>query len=281
MSATFLKEDLEEGERKRIAAFFPSQRESSPFPPSPQDNAPLGNLYGNGYKCTQTPRPGASVKNALAANSEAHLKMNTPRWLLWAKELQAISQTGLHFTKDPYDRERFERLREIAAEIAAEHTTLSREELLELSAAQFGYATPKVDVRGVVFRESKMLFVRENMDGGRWTLPGGWADVNESPSEATIREVREESGFETRAVKLLALYDRDRQGHVPPFPYHIYKIFFLLELIGGNATPSIETSEVAFFGEQEIPELSVARVTYDEVRRFFAWQRNPVETQFD
>ena len=158
---------------------------------------------------------------------------------------------------------------------------MTRDELLELSAAQFGYATPKVDVRGVVFRESKLLFVRENTDGGRWTLPGGWADVNESPSEATVREVREESGFETRAVKLLALYDRDRQGHVPPYPFHIYKIFFLLELIGGSATPSIETSEVAFFGEHEVPELSVARVTYDEIRRFFAWQRNPVETQFD
>jgi len=206
--------------------------------------------------------------------------MTAPQWLLWAKELQAISQTGLHFASTEYDRERYERIAAVAAEILAAHTNLGREEILNLNRAELGYATPKVDVRGVVFRQGRILLVQEIMDGGRWTLPGGWADVNETPSESVVREVREESGFETRAIKLLALYDRDKQGHTPPFPYHVYKLFFLCEILGGQPRLNNEVSGIDFFGRGELPELSVSRVTAAQIERFFAASGEP-ETDFD
>jgi ADP-ribose pyrophosphatase YjhB (NUDIX family) len=137
-------------------------------------------------------------------------------------------------------------------------------------------------VRGVVFKDSKILLVKEVADYGRWTLPGGWADVNETPSQAVVKEVLEESGFETQAVKLLAVYDREKQGHIPPLPFHIYKLFFLCEIIGGSAYAHGETSAVAFFGEHEIPELSIARVNEKQLRWIFQHARNPEQpTDFD
>jgi len=194
----------------------------------------------------------------------------------WVKALQAISQTGLHYAKDQYDKERYRQIEQISAEILAAGSTLSVEEILKMNAVEYGYATPRVDVRGVAFRDSKVLLVKEIMDNGRWTLPGGWADVNETPAQAVVREVLEESGFETRAVKVLAVYDRDNQGHVPPAPYQIYKLFFLCEITGGAARPNNEASEVAFFGENEIPlELSLGRTTGQQLRRFFEHLKNP------
>ena len=208
--------------------------------------------------------------------------MKKPLWIEWARSLQAISQTGLHFTEGLYDRDRYQQIGKIAAEILAHHTNLSAKKIIELNAAEFGYATPKVDVRGVVFKDAKILLVREIADHDRWTLPGGWADVNDTPSQAIVREVLEESGFETQVVKLLAVYDREKQGHVPPFPFHVYKLFFLCEITGGFARASGETSEVAFFGEFEIPELSISRVKEGQIRRFFQHARNPeLPTDFD
>lgn len=204
------------------------------------------------------------------------------KWIQWAKELQAISQTGLHFAEGPYDKERYHRLGEISAEIMASHTSLSYQEVVNLNAREFGYATPKVDVRGAIFKDSKILLVREVMDEGRWTLPGGWADVNESPATAVEREIIEECGFETKVVKLLAAYDREKQKHQPPFPYHVYKLFFQCEITGGEAKASAETSEVAFFPEDEIPQLSISRVTPPEIKRCFEYLRNPnLPTDFD
>jgi len=121
-----------------------------------------------------------------------------PRWLEWAREIQALSQTGYHYSENEYQRERYERLSAIAAEIIAEHTQLPQDELTTTFRAQTGYATPRVDVRGAVFRDGKLLLVRERMDGG-WTMPGGWADVGDVPSEAAEREVREEAGFRVKA----------------------------------------------------------------------------------
>ena len=201
--------------------------------------------------------------------------MKTPHWIEWARSLQAISQTGLHFSKDPFDKERYQQIAKIAAEMMAHHTNLSEKQILELNAAEFGYATPKVDVRGVVFKDSKILLVQEVADCGRWTLPGGWADVNDTPSQAVVKEVLEESGFETQVVKLLAVYDREKQGHIPPLPIHIYKLFFLCEITGGSACAQGETSAVDFFGEYEIPELSVSRVTERQLRWIFLHARNP------
>ena len=198
-----------------------------------------------------------------------------PQWLRWAKELQAIAQIGLAYSSENhFDVERYERVREIASEIMAAGGTLDKDVLLELFRREGGYATPKVDVRGVVFRDDRLLLVKEVSDGC-WTLPGGWADVNDSPGESAGREIREESGYETRPVKLLAVYDRSKQGHVPPFPFHVYKLFILCEIIGGEAAASAETSEVGFFGEDDLPDLSITRVTPWQIARMFEHSRHP------
>ena len=198
-----------------------------------------------------------------------------PGWLRWAKELQAIAQIGLAYPSGShFDRERYERIREIAAEMMASGGRMDKASLLGLFEREGGYATPKVDVRGVVFLGDGILLVREVADGG-WTLPGGWADVNESPKESVVREVREESGYETRPLKLLAVYDRSKHGHAPAFPYHVYKLFILCELTGGEARASRETSGVGFYGEDSLPGLSVSRVTEAQIRRFFEHRRHP------
>jgi ADP-ribose pyrophosphatase YjhB (NUDIX family) len=188
--------------------------------------------------------------------------------------MQAIAQNGLTFAKDPYDQERYEALRRLAAEVLAAGSTLEAEPVLELFAAEKGYATPKVDVRGVVFRDDRLLLVKERSDGG-WTLPGGWADVSASPAENVTREIQEETGFLTRAVKLLALYDREKHPHRPASLHHIYKVFVRCEIIGGEAAASLETEAVGFFGEWEIPELSLARVVPAQIARCFVHLRAP------
>jgi len=194
-------------------------------------------------------------------------------WLAWARRLQAIAQTGLAYEPHQYDRERYEQVREIAAQMMAEGSAGPIAPIRDLFAAQAGYATPKLDLRGVVFKDGRILLVLEREDGG-WTLPGGWADVGESPADGTVREVREESGYETRAVKLLAVYDRNRHGH-PPIPFHAYKLFFRCELIGGAPAASNETAGVDWFAEDRLPPLSTSRVTASQIRRFFEHYRNP------
>ena len=203
--------------------------------------------------------------------------MNAPnpsRWLNWSARLQAIAQNGLTFSQDRYDVDRYQAIREIAAEMLAAGAGEDIAVIRELLSRDAGYATPKVDMRGVVFREGKLLLVQEKSDGG-WSLPGGWADIGESPAENVVREIREESGFETRAEKILAVYDRAKHPHEPQFPAHIYKIYILCELIGGTATPSVETDAARFFGEDELPPLSVTRVTEWQLRRLFELYRNP------
>ena len=198
-----------------------------------------------------------------------------PQWLRWAKELQAIAQIGLTYSSEShFDVERYKRIREIAAEMLSSFSGIEKQEILELFRREQGYATPKVDVRGVVFQDSRILLVKEAADGG-WTLPGGWADVNESPKESVEREVREESGYEVQAVKLLAVYDRSKHNHTPAFPFHVYKLFILCEVLGGEAAVSAETSDVGFFGEAQLPELSISRVTEKQIRRLFEHHRNP------
>jgi ADP-ribose pyrophosphatase YjhB (NUDIX family) len=197
-----------------------------------------------------------------------------PRWVQWARELQAIAQTGLHFSDSEYDRERYQKILQISVEIFAEYSGKSPSLIHELFENQTGYATPKVDVRGVVFRSGKLLLVRERTDG-LWTLPGGWADVNDSPSEAVEREILEESGFRTRAERMLAVFDRAKHPHEPPFPFHVYKLFVLCGLHGGEARTTFETSEVDFFGQNEIPPLSISRITPDQIHFCFETQKNP------
>ena len=203
-------------------------------------------------------------------------------WMEWVRALQAISQTGLHYAQTPYDTQRYRAIGELAAAMLARHSTLDPVQILAFQAAEFGYATPKVDVRGIVFRDDRILLIREILDAGRWTVPGGWADVNETPAEAVVREVWEESGYETRARKLLAVYDREKQGHVPSFPFHVYKLFFLCEVIGGEARPNEEASEIEFFARDALPELSVSRVTRRQIDHFFELRDRPdAPTEFD
>ncbi len=208
-----------------------------------------------------------------------------PKWLEWARTLQAISQIGLHFSVNKFDQERYAQLRDLATEIMAVHTGQETTYLRDLFDAQAGYATPKVDVRGVVFKGDAILMVREKMDEDRWTLPGGWADVNDTPSEAVEREVYEETGYRSRVVKVLAVYDRDRQGH-PPFPFRAYKLFFRCELLDDRPDTALhdhETGEATFFRENEIPaDLSTGRVVPAQIKRFFEHYRNPdLPTDFD
>lgn len=195
------------------------------------------------------------------------------RWLEWSKKLQAIAQNGLTYTENPFDMERYRSIREIAAEMMATYSGKEPQYILNLFTEEVGAATPKVDVRGVVFKDNKILLVKERLDGC-WTLPGGWADVGESPRESVEREVYEESGFQTRAVKLLAVYDRNRHCHTPS-PYYIYKLFFQCELVSGEPSPSIETTEARFFAENELPELSYPRVTPGQMAQMFEYFRHP------
>jgi ADP-ribose pyrophosphatase YjhB (NUDIX family) len=203
---------------------------------------------------------------------------------MWARELQAIAQTGLTFAGNGYDRERYMAIRSLAARMMAHYSAADLVCVEALFAGQTGYATPKVDVRGAVFDESgRILLVREISDSERWTLPGGWADVNQSPSAGVVREVREEAGIEVTVRKLAAVYDRALHGHMPPHPFHVYKLFFICDVVGGAPQPGSETSEVAFFAENAIPEdLSVARVLPHQISRMFEHaRRSDLPTDFD
>jgi ADP-ribose pyrophosphatase YjhB (NUDIX family) len=202
--------------------------------------------------------------------------MNTqpiPEWLDWARRLQAIAQTGLTYAEDRFDVERYTSIRSIAAEIMSSNVGAPAPGVVDMFSVDGGYATPKVDVRAAVFRDSKILLVRERVDGC-WTLPGGWADVGDPPSVAAVREVKEESGFDVVARKLLAVYDRDLHGH-PPIPFHAYKIFFLCELTGGTAQTSHETDAVDFFPADSLPPLSLTRTTEGEIQHMFEHYSHP------
>lgn len=210
--------------------------------------------------------------------------MPQPQWLDWVQRLQSLSQVGLQYAQNEFDRDRYQQIRQIAAEIAATQTNIPVGEVQAIFDSQTGYLTPKVDARAVVFREGKLLMVRETLDGGRWTLPGGWADVGEPPSLATEREVMEEAGYRVRAVKLLALYDRAKHDH-PPMLFYTYKMIFRCELLSDeqNLKPNVETSEAGWFAEHELPQdLSIARVTPAQLRRFFEHYHQPdLPTDFD
>jgi ADP-ribose pyrophosphatase YjhB (NUDIX family) len=170
--------------------------------------------------------------------------------MVWAREIQALSQTGNYYSENDFDRHRYQRLSEIAADMISENSNLAYPELVDIFIHQHGYATPRVDVRGAVFWEGKILLVRERRDGG-WTMPGGWADVGDVPSEAAEREVFEEAGFEVDAVKVIGVYDANRSEPLEIF--HAFKIVFLCKILSGEAQTSSETSEVRFFSRDEIP----------------------------
>jgi ADP-ribose pyrophosphatase YjhB (NUDIX family) len=202
------------------------------------------------------------------------------QWISIAQRIQAIAQTGLTYSSGVYDVERYSELAAIGAAMMAGPEPEAIALATRLFAREAGYATPKVDVRAAVFQEDRLLLVRE-VEDGCWTLPGGWAEVGQSAAESVEREVREESGYLVKAVKLLACWDRNKHPH-PAIPFHAYKLVFRCELLGGAPAASSETSEVGFFAEDQIPALSRTRVLPEQIQFVFDSRRHPaVPTAFD
>ncbi|KQL58399.1 MULTISPECIES: NUDIX hydrolase [Bacillaceae] len=196
-----------------------------------------------------------------------------PKWLLWAKQIQGIAQSGRAFSKDPYDQERYKELLDLSADILATYGDVDTEIVKALFARESGYQTPKVDVRGVVFQHEKILLVREKAEQ-KWSLPGGFCDVGLSAKENVEKEIVEEAGFRTKASELLALYDMQKHGH-PPQPFHYYKVFLQCDIINGIATKGLETDQVMFFSKNELPELSANRNTEEQILSMFSFMNEP------
>ena len=197
-----------------------------------------------------------------------------------SRRLLALSQTGLHFSQEEYDRERYREMAQIAGELLALESALSPEKLRAVWLVEDGYATPKVDVRGAVFRGDQVLMVQERVDG-KWTLPGGWADLNASPAENAAREVLEEAGIVVTVKKLIACWDKDRQGH-PRQPEHVYKLVFLCEATGGELTLSHETDGADWFSPNALPDLCPYRAAGHYVTLAFTHAAQPdLPTLFD
>jgi len=193
-------------------------------------------------------------------------------WVNWVRRLQSIAQNGRNYCKNEFDLQRYRQVEDVAAEIAAKYADGELETISAMFRQETGPATPKIDVRAAVIAENKILLVKERGDG--WTLPGGWVDPGESPSEAAVRETKEESGYDVKAARLMAIYDRDRHAH-PPCLFHVYKLIFICNVVGGSAKTSLETEAVCFFGEDELPALSESRVLSSQVKRAFAFARDP------
>lgn len=199
-----------------------------------------------------------------------------PDWLAWARRLLAIAQTGTAYAASPYDRERYAEIREVAAGMLQHHTGIPARDTIELFAQDIGYATPKVEVRAAVFDVGgRLLLVQETADQNRWTLPGGWADVNITAAHNAVKEVAEESGYQVAVTKLAAVWDHASQGHSPSL-LSCYKMFFICRLVGGHATSSHETSGSGWFARGNIPnELSQPRVNHRQIMRMFEHADHP------
>ena len=207
--------------------------------------------------------------------------MNTkqPKWMEWAQEIFSLTQAGLAYSQNPFDLERYKRLQEITAEIIASQSVLEKGSVLESFSMQAGYITPKIDVRGAVVHEGKILLIQERADD-RWAMPGGWADLGNSPASVAEREVWEESGYRVEAQKVVAVIDANR---IEPFEFfHAYKIIFLCKLVDGEPRTSYETLAVDFFDPDHLPLLSLFRTNEEMIREVFAHLQNPNRpTAFD
>ena len=202
------------------------------------------------------------------------------KWLEWAIELQSLAQAGLTYGKDAYDKERYERIREISAEMMADISDLPLEKVKGLFCNEVGYQTPKIDTRAAIFQDNKILLVHEN--NGKWSLPGGWCDVNLSIAENTVKEVKEESGLDVKAEKLIAVQDW-RKHNVTNYAFGVCKTFMLCSVVGGSFEENIETTEYAYFSEDNLPELSVEKNSEEQVRMCFVAYRTIQDwkTMFD
>jgi ADP-ribose pyrophosphatase YjhB (NUDIX family) len=196
----------------------------------------------------------------------------TAQWLAWAQEIYSLSQAGLTFNQNPFDIERYKRLQEITAEMIASQSEVSKEWALRSFSMQAGYVTPKIDVRGAVVRDGKILLIQEGADG-KWAMPGGWADLGNAPASVAEREVWEESGFRVKAEKVVAVIDANR---IEPMEfYHAYKIIFLCRLLDGEPRTSHETLAVDFFDPSHLPPLSRYRTDESMIQEVFAHLENP------
>ena len=194
-------------------------------------------------------------------------------WLNTAQHIQSIAQAGLTYCENDYDRERYQELLQISAHILADYTDTSFEKITDLFEREKGYLTPKVDIRGVIFQEDKLLMVQEKSDGC-WTVPGGWADVGYSPSEIAVKEVQEEAGIDVVPERLLAVLDKKCHAH-PPTPYYTYKIFILCRYVSGTVAPGAETQGAGFFALSELPSLSEERLTKSQAELLFNLYLHP------
>ena len=201
------------------------------------------------------------------------------KWLQWAVELQALAQAGLTYGKDVYDRERYERIREISAEMIAYQTDISFENVKDLFCSETGYQTPKLDTRAAIFNDGKILLVKENNE--KWSLPGGWVDVNVSVKENTVKEVKEESGLDVIAERIIAVQDRAKHN-LPVYAYSVCKIFVLCSLVGGQFEENIETLGYEYFAEDELPELATEKNNTEQIKMCFeAYKDSHWIVQFD
>lgn len=198
-------------------------------------------------------------------------KNQQPEWLEWAKELQFIAQAGLTYSKDAFDIERFERIREISAEIVSRQTGLPLEKVKDLFCNEEGFQTPKLDTRAAIFKDNKILLVKEK--NGTWSLPGGWVDVNQTIKSNTIKEVKEEAGLDVEATRIIAVQDRNLHN-LPPYAYNVCKVFVLCEAQGGDFQPNIETIESGYFSLDEIPPLAEEKNNKEQIEMCFAAYRD-------
>jgi len=198
-------------------------------------------------------------------------------------KLAALAQVGLTFAADDYDRDRYQQVGRLAAELLSALSGRPADEFAVELGRDGGYATPKIDVRGVIFDDhERVLLMREKSDG-RWSLPGGWADPGDAPSAAVTREILEETGYHSGAVKLIACWDRELQDNPPPLPVHVYKLFFLCRRDGTVQPPAaLETLDVGWFDVHAPPPLSLGRVNHRQLERALAHHRDPsLPTEFD
>lgn len=203
----------------------------------------------------------------------------TSPWLDWAVELQAMGQAGLTYSEDPFDRERFQRLRDIAAEMLSYKTELPLETVKDLFCRETGYQTPKLDTRAAIIQDGKILLVRENT--GKWSLPGGWVDVNVSVMENVVKEAREEAGLEVAPWRVVAVQDREKHNR-PVYAWKVCKIFVLCTVVGGEFQSNIETTASEYFSLDELPPLAEEKTTEEQIRMCFdAYRAGTWETVMD
>lgn len=193
-------------------------------------------------------------------------------WLKWAIEIQSIAQCGLAYGKDVYDIERYEKLRDIAAEMLSYKSDISVDKVKTLFCSGKGYETPKLDTRAAIFKDGKILLVHEN--NGTWSLPGGWVDVLESIESNTIKEVNEEAGLNVTAERIIAVQDRNKHNP-PPYAYGVCKVFVLCSVIDGSFKPNIETTEIKYFSLDNLPQLADAKSTREQIEMCFKAAEDP------